>query len=754
MPKNIILLSDGTGNSAAKLAKTNVWRLYQALDLSRPEKQIAFYDDGVGSSSFKPLSIVGGAFGWGLKRNVLDLYTFLCRNYNDGDRVYCFGFSRGAFTVRSLAGLIGYEGLVSDPTDAGLLKRAKTAFREYRRKRFSADIPLDKIGRAIRDLFVGDKDYRTRKDKHPYPRIAFFGVWDTVAAYGLPIDELTRALNWFWRLYPKDREPLDKIDRLCHAVALDDERNTFHPMLFNEENEPGRNEHTKNIREERVSQVWFAGMHSNLGGGYPDDALAYVSLEWMMREAQASGILFRPKISLDSMNPAAEEKELLLLSNAGAPGKVYDSRRGLGGFYRYLPRKIADLSRDTIDKTSPVVIPRPKIHESVFHRIKEGVDRYAPIGLPLTYAVVKKNGDIVDSIEVLEHPDQAKSRVNQQEKIWDHVWRKRVVYFASIVVAGYLVTFPWHQDTTEACEGRVCVISPLINWAGALLPGFLDPWLAAYRSHPGHFAAAFVLFVGLLKIGNRIQQRIFDDMRGLWTERIQNPGTAGNVAPIPTNALFVIRTHRVYQWFFRQMKRRVLPALFAVIALVALAGTTSRLLFKSFSSFGGVCNDPAPGSSPPNTFPANSPCWAYIDPNLEIKAGKNYKITLTVGDPSKYLDNGSIKAGLGGFGREKMPWIHPAAFFFRRHLGEPWFKPIARIGETGTDEYVLSPEDGSTAGDKTYTMTSKITARREGKLYLFVNDAVLPVPNAWQRFYNNNKGAEMTVKVEPLDTAK
>lgn len=70
-------------------------------------------------------------------------------------------------------------------------------------------------------------------------------MWDTVAAYGLPIDELTRALNWFWRLYPKDREPPDKIGRLCHAVALDDERNTFHPMLFNEENEPGRNEHTR-----------------------------------------------------------------------------------------------------------------------------------------------------------------------------------------------------------------------------------------------------------------------------------------------------------------------------------------------------------------------------------------------------------------------------------------------------------------------------------------------------------------------------
>ena len=115
MPKNIILLSDGTGNSASKLFKTNVWRLYQALDLSesgQTKKQIAYYDDGVGTASFKPLAILGGAFGWGLKRNVLDLYTALCRHYEPGDNIYCFGFSRGAFTIRVLIGLINNQGLV------------------------------------------------------------------------------------------------------------------------------------------------------------------------------------------------------------------------------------------------------------------------------------------------------------------------------------------------------------------------------------------------------------------------------------------------------------------------------------------------------------------------------------------------------------------------------------------------------------------------------------------------------------------
>src|ERR1041384_5468823 len=96
--KTIVLLADGTGNSAAKLFKTNVWRLYKALDLSDPlpagrARQMAYYHDGVGTSTFKPLAILGGVFGVGLKRNVLHVYEFLCRNYEPGDRIFIYGFS-------------------------------------------------------------------------------------------------------------------------------------------------------------------------------------------------------------------------------------------------------------------------------------------------------------------------------------------------------------------------------------------------------------------------------------------------------------------------------------------------------------------------------------------------------------------------------------------------------------------------------------------------------------------------------------
>jgi len=124
MFKRIIVLSDGTGNSAAKVWRTNVWRTFEALDLSGSD-QVAFYDDGVGTSSFKPLAILGGAFGYGLKRNVIELYKFLCRNYKSAtenrnlygndcadDEIFAFGFSRGAFTIRVLMGLVLDQGLV------------------------------------------------------------------------------------------------------------------------------------------------------------------------------------------------------------------------------------------------------------------------------------------------------------------------------------------------------------------------------------------------------------------------------------------------------------------------------------------------------------------------------------------------------------------------------------------------------------------------------------------------------------------
>ena len=123
-PKKLFVFSDGTGNSAAKLAKTNVWRLYEMLEKNstRNPKQIAIYDNGVGTSALRPMMLLGGVFGVGLKSNVLQLYEFICRHYEPEAEIYLIGFSRGAFTMRLLAALIGKMGILKVGTGEGQVR--------------------------------------------------------------------------------------------------------------------------------------------------------------------------------------------------------------------------------------------------------------------------------------------------------------------------------------------------------------------------------------------------------------------------------------------------------------------------------------------------------------------------------------------------------------------------------------------------------------------------------------------------------
>jgi uncharacterized protein (DUF2235 family) len=118
--------------------------------------------------------------------------------------------------------------------------------------------------------------------KQHFPRIAFIGVWDTVDAYGMPVDELKEAIDrYVWPMTLADRHLSDHIDRVSHALSLDDERPTFRPVLWTDADH----------RPERLSQVWFAGVHANVGGGYPDDALAYLPMYWIMEQAHLNGLI-------------------------------------------------------------------------------------------------------------------------------------------------------------------------------------------------------------------------------------------------------------------------------------------------------------------------------------------------------------------------------------------------------------------------------------------------------------------------------
>ncbi len=762
-PKNIILFSDGTGNSSSKLFKTNVWRLYQALDLSvlDPEnqdttQQIAYYDDGVGTSSFKPLAILGGAFGWGLKRNVIDLYTFLCWNYTPGDQIYCFGFSRGAFTIRVLVALIQSRGIKKHPNKRELRQLASKAFRTYRfeyqvehyRKKFSfciKNLRLQKWLQSPLDRFFGylhcfgtQGTLHCENNVNP-PQITFLGLWDTVAAYGLPIEELTRAWDAVFPLSTPNRDLSTKVERACHALALDDERNSFHPVLWNEEKERGQNEQTTHIHQERVSQVWFSGAHSNVGGGYPDDGLAHVSLDWMMGEANENGLYFK----------TAEWDRIR--SAANPFGKIYDARHGLGGAYRFLPRNLDKLIHNEDDHENPVIIRRPKIHESVITRIKSGVDGYAPFVLPAEYAVVKSSGDIINRpnpeateqrSDLIETTKEAEDRASRQEWVWNLVWWKRIAYFTSIIVAGALATFPIYRSATEACSGPHCFLSPIVNGVGIFLPSLANPWLEAFKSHPGEFFILALLLAILIYIGSILQDKMRDVMRGLWNPLRNNAEAPSQTDSFLNTTLLKFRSNGWYQAFFKIMKQRVLPSVAGVMALVVITGCISQGFFAMWSSAGHICSE----TKSKGPFKSSSLCWAS---GVELEEGKQYLLTFAIEKMSQWKDRG-IQAGIEGFSWEKMTLPMYSGLPMRRHIGEPWFKPIARIGRQGADEYPLTFTKRANSNNGSNEFVAQITARRDGELFLFVNDAILPLPEKWQFFYKNNTGTAI-VTVKPVD---
>jgi len=163
--------------------------------------------------------------------------------------------------------------------------------------------------------------------------------------------------------------------------------------------------------EERLTQVWFAGVHSDVGGGYPDDALVHVPLRWIADEACKKGLRLHPHLTADWK------------ARADPNGPLNDSRRGLGLYYRYNPRNIQKLTNDGF---ADVRIPRAKLHESVLRRIAAGRDEYAPIVLPERYAVVHEGGEIVDgATPLLKHPTQSAARCADQERVWNTVWKRR-----------------------------------------------------------------------------------------------------------------------------------------------------------------------------------------------------------------------------------------------------------------------------------------------------------------------------------------
>jgi uncharacterized protein (DUF2235 family) len=807
MAKNIVLLSDGTGNSSAKLFTTNVWRLYQALDVSDPKRQVAHYDNGVGTSSFKPLAILGGVFGFGLKRNVLDLYRFLCRNYKKDDRIFGFGFSRGSFTIRVLAGLVARQGLVPyDGNEAHLARDARVAYRAYR-KRFNVTIGLVVPLRWTRDRLLrmfGTPEFDPKKQTHP-DAIHFLGVWDTVAAYGGPIEEVTRGIDyWLWPLSMPDRFMSARIRRACHALALDDERNAFWPLLWDERYvsgpqgrlqpmaaqwSPPTSPNLPDIDRQRLSQVWFTGMHSDVGGGYAQDGLSYAALRWMVDRAIVYDLLIKP----------TERARLTLLANE--LDKLNDSRHGLAGYYRYKPRKLADLYaaepyKPTIGRDLAHVArtikramargtandreselrkvddrPSPIIHESVFERIKAGTEGYSPIVLPGAYRVTTKAGDIRSG--VYEQPTQAATRANQQERTWNWVWARRVAYFATVFASLFLVALPLIEKfrpglgPASPFEWLIPVVAALAHF----LPGLVTPWIAAFKNSPERLAMGGVLVAALLLVSGSLQGRIGDVMRGIWQESLNAPPSRGPVSAEPDDVLYRVRTASVYRGFFYALTHWVLPTIFAFIILLSMlyggSVLVSRAFFAAASASGFVCRGSGGGGAPMEaartvTFETKDLCGAT---GLAVRKGSEYRVTLRItdawedGHDSRASDPRKakgIETGPNGFGQDKAIWTMAPGIPFRRLAWSNWFQTVVRVGSRGFEEHVpvFAATDGSVGGCGNgrigQSCTATFTARSDGDVFIFVNDAVFGVPGLFDRFYRTNNRGKAEVTFEPI----
>ena len=292
------------------MTPTNVTKL--ALGLAPCDRdgnpQLLHYEKGVGTGRFERLR--GGALGLGLSRNIRSCYRFLVDSYEPGDELHLFGFSRGAFTARSLAGLVRNSGILrrehADRVDA--------AYGLYRARRPDAH-PRGIEARIFRRMYSHDECV-----------IETIGVWDTVGALGIPRRgaHLIPWLNQRWEFHDTDLS--SRVRAAFQALAIDERRGPFEPTLWRQQ---------EDAEDQVLEQVWFAGAHSDVGGGYPDPALAELALLWMVDRVRGYGLELEP----DYLRPASvtPDPEARTLGREVAPdplGTLHDSRTGI---YRLRP---------------------------------------------------------------------------------------------------------------------------------------------------------------------------------------------------------------------------------------------------------------------------------------------------------------------------------------------------------------------------------------------------------------------------------
>lgn len=267
MSKRLIMCCDGTWNTAEQASPTNIVKIYRALasEDHAGTKQWKYYHEGVGVKRWERLR--GGAFGFGLSRNVKDTYRRIVQDFEPGDELLFFGFSRGAYTARSTAGLIYNVGILR-PEHAD---RLDEAYALYRSRGAPPDSP----------------EAESFRNSYSYPdetrRIRLMCVYDSVGSLGIPLSP-TRWVNFInrrWQFHDLKLNP--QVKAAFQALAIDEKRAPFTPAIWAQ---------CASATDQQVEQVWFSGVHCDIGGGYPQRALAEITLRWMVDRARSCGLAF------------------------------------------------------------------------------------------------------------------------------------------------------------------------------------------------------------------------------------------------------------------------------------------------------------------------------------------------------------------------------------------------------------------------------------------------------------------------------
>ncbi|MEG4849494.1 DUF2235 domain-containing protein [Microcoleus sp. B5-D4] len=343
--KRLIVCCDGTWQQLNSSYPSNVIKLAQAVKSSGSDgvPQIVFYDEGVGADSNK---ILGGVTGLGIDRNIQDAYRFLSLNYDSGDEIYLFGFSRGAYTVRSLAGMIHCSGLLDRPH----ITRASEAYELYRNRDVK---PKDKIAANYR------KDYG--KDNGKRVPITLLGCFDTVGALGIPVlpafKKYDEQLKKRYRFH--DTTLNKSIQNALHAVAIDEIREIFDVTLMKKD---------PDAHHQRLIQVWFPGSHICVGGGSEEySGLSDTALQWMLDSTRnlGLGLEFDPSVIPTGINP---NYEIDFKNNPG-----FFKLAGIK--FREVGDAIEELHESAIERLKKRQDYRPKNLQKILSKVIENIEK-------------------------------------------------------------------------------------------------------------------------------------------------------------------------------------------------------------------------------------------------------------------------------------------------------------------------------------------------------------------------------------------